>query len=244
MEQCTNRAFFWIVSKKKFIKEAKRSAVTCRKHMPDIDRVIFTGNVNQPYKEFDNVYKLPPLKYKLWFLKNVHYVNYAFAKFEQYDKLIFLDSDTYMLHPVYDIFKALDRYDLVAAHAPGRAVCKVVTDVPDVIPEVNIGVIGIKNNKRMRRFIKEWLELYKKHRDIYRNNDQGSLRDMLWKFDDDEFRYHIMPPEYNMRTICGNFACYPVKIIHGRLKCYEKVAKRMNKKQGLRSWNRGEIMKC
>ena len=134
-----------------------------------------------------------------------------------YRRTLFLDSDTWLLEPLDDLFQLLCHTDLCGCHAPVRWAQWRDPSVPDCFPELNSGVIGLTRNRRSRALIRRWLQLYDQ---VGVPFDQATLRSALWQsLSQKRLRLSILPPEYNLRTtkpwIAGQGMA--VKLVHGRM---------------------------
>jgi hypothetical protein len=188
--------------------------------------------------------------HKFWFLDSARYYDIVYGMLSQlgFRQLIAMDTDTYMVLPIYDVFALLDRFDFVGVHAPGRNTTKTYHNVPAAFPEINVGVLGLYCSGRMEQLLRDWYIGYKREQSLYGNNDQGSLRDALWVNTNQLRPYNIsmyvMPPEYNLRTIHDQFISRQVKVLHGRMDEIEEVADSVNitesGKLGMRIWTRNK----
>lgn len=214
----TNAAqVFWLVDGAQYEKEAQISAASVTKHMPELQQAIY-----QPSKR----------EHAEWFIESTRLLVKVLEGLPEGTKCLWLDSDTYVLQPVPELFEMLDRFDMVLAHAPGHTTAPTNNPIPAAFPEFNIGVIAMRNNGRTRGL---WKEVYSRQslfKDLYGDNDQAALRETLWREDYDvDMRYAVMPWEYNCRFSIGTFLREPVKILHGRAASaedYEHIANRLN----------------
>jgi hypothetical protein len=187
-------------------RELLRSARSLHKQMPDIPIAVIT----------DDTSALPPDLFS-------HVIPVAASKpFSFCDKIeplsktpfkqtLFLDTDTVVVEPLYEIQEILDRFDLAFCFAPVRWSVE-IAGVPAAFPEPNSGVLAYNKNERVLKLFEEWQSLYdaRTHR-----HDQTSLRKALF---DSDLRFTVLPAEYNLRTL------YPIfvgghavpKILHGR----------------------------
>jgi hypothetical protein len=215
--------------------------------MPEITRVLVTpddySGVNvDGYEEIIHV-DLANTGY--WFLDSLYYLEYAthVLKAHGYDRALFLDADTYICEPVYELYDLLEVFEVVAAHAPARFTTKSAYNLPVAFPELNVGVMLFWLYD-IGGFVLDWKERYQEDKELYKNNDQGSLRDILWKTckGDFDFRYHIIPPEYNCRFNFDCFIATDPKILHGKSENYEQtLAKIKAIGRRMRSWKQGEV---
>jgi hypothetical protein len=225
----TSRGVIYIATGRKFVAEALISAESVKKHMPDIPVSIFTDliDLETSTKKLDSVIILSEV------------TNSCRDKIKPlidspYDKTLFLDTDTYLCEPVYDLFQMLDQFDIALSQAPDRYQYD-LPDIPDCFTELNSGVIAYRKNTKVNDLLQQWEATFNQmlSHDSGSYRDQHSLRDALYK---SSVRLLVLPPEYNFRTICPNFAGNhsSVKIIHGRHANLEKVADRLNSTKNTR----------
>ena len=96
-------------------------------------------------------------------------------------------------------------------------------------------MIAYRKNEEVKELLQRWETTFYKMlaEDDESRRDQHSLRDALYR---SNVRFLVLPPEYNFRTICPNFAgkhCL-VKILHGRHADPGKVAVKLNRSQRAR----------
>lgn len=242
------RAFYWIANQEHYINEAIVSADSVKRHMPDVTTIIgIPGDVEHMTvlkDHFDDVYSLVDNQYDAWFHRLCHYQRAMMMMFNGYriERAVYMDTDTYMLAPAYDLFDITfpGRYAIAGAHAPGRVTGSHINPIPPVFPEINIGV----NPMRVEDCFFLWdyvCKRYDKYPDVFNNNDQGILRETLY---DNITRWplYILPPEYNMRLFPG-FVCREVKILHGRFsEGYESVAAKINQSKEMRLWYQNQVL--
>ena len=219
---------FWLASEQ-YVDEARHSAESLKRHMPEVETWLFSPD--DPVDGFDQCVTLSGRRGP-WFADSIRYWVEAVSHFPDDARVLYMDTDTYVCQPFYDLFDLLDRFDFVATHAPGRFTSNTVEVLPDAFPEFNIGVNVFRLSVRTRHLFDDWLARYEKHRDVYGNNDQAPLREALWN---SAARLYVMPQEYNCRWMFGGFARYRVKVLHGRGD-YERVEKNLNRCEAMRSW--------
>ncbi len=225
-----SRGIIYIATGRTFIDEALISLKSVKKQMPDVPVSLFSDVeelVSSPPAGVDSVILLENVT------RSCRDKIRPLA-ISPYDRTIFLDTDTFLCRPVYDLFEMLDRFDIALAQAPDRYQYN-LPDLPDCFTELNSGVIAFRKTPTVVDLLKRWEETYNRmlgqDDDSYR--DQHSLREALYR---SKVHFFVLPPEYNFRTICPNFAgkhC-SVKIIHGRHANMEKVASRLNSSAGTR----------
>jgi hypothetical protein len=209
-----NTAAFWIASGK-YIAEADCSARSLAKHMPDVSRILFTPDENYYVTNFDMTEKLPKRAYDNWFLDSVRYTGYALEHIQQ-SRVINLDSDTIVLKPFPEVFEMLFRFNLIGCQSKTKGQTQFY--VPDCFPEIDIGFVGYQNNIGTIKFIKDWWKLFEEYENIYKEDDQPSLREALWQYSlyDDNFRYYALPNKYHQRVGIDDPYDLNCVILHGR----------------------------
>ena len=233
---------FWLASEA-YIWEARRSAESLKRHMPDVETWLFSPDPvaddrdgTDPVVGFDRSVVLSE-RQGLWFSDSIRYWVEAMGHFPDDAQVLYLDTDTHVCGPFYDLFDLLEKFDFVATHAPGRFTSKTVEALPDAFPEFNIGVNVFRLSVRTRHLFADWLARYEAHRGVYGNNDQAPLREALWN---SAARLYVMPQEYNSRWRFGGFARYPIRVLHGRPSVrqgnYAEVERQLNRSEGMRSW--------
>ena len=111
-----SRGVVYVATGEKFVAEALISVRSVKKQMPEIPITLFTdlqGLVGNPPEGVDSVCYLTQVtnscRDKIYPLTD-----------SPYEKTLFLDTDTYVCKPVYDLFTMLDRFDIALAQAPDR----------------------------------------------------------------------------------------------------------------------------
>lgn len=239
-------AFFWIVSHS-FLDEASESATSFRKadeiHARAATFVFIEGDRPSRSREiFDQAISLNQIPEKHWFLRSTGYFVEALEKLRELDFeiAVYLDCDTYVLGDLSPLVHLAHRFDFSGAHAPGRRTRATVLDVPSAFPEINVGVNTFHLNDNTIQTVKDWFAYYLQNVETYGNNDQASLREILW-LNRLQIRTAVLPPEFNFRFGFGGFLRGPCKILHGRCDDIERVARQVNKSIDFRTFQRGEL---
>ena len=125
-----SRGVVYVATGKKFVDEALISIASVKTHMPDIPVTLFTDleeYITSRPDGVESVRLLPEVtrscRDKINPLSN-----------SPYEKTLFLDTDTYLCEPVYDIFEMLNRFDIALAQAPDRYQYH-LSEVPDCFTE-------------------------------------------------------------------------------------------------------------
>jgi tetratricopeptide (TPR) repeat protein len=164
-----------------------------------------------------------------------------------FGQTIFLDTDTYVVDNIDELFDLLERFDLAAAQAPGYTGDD--RGPSEAFYEFNTGVIPYRGTGAVGEFLANWAELYARwfrsppsrlappastspfHRMAAYTNDQPAFRRALWE---SSLSFYALSPEYNYRTIFPGRLVGKAKIIHGRSTNYEKLAAHVNATVGPR----------
>ena len=81
----------------------------------------------------------------------------------EFDKVVFLDTDTYMLNEISDVFELLNVFDLSFCYSPIRY-CPdyFVEGVSPAFAEPNTGVQAFRRSPGVVKLLKEWDQLFLK----------------------------------------------------------------------------------
>jgi hypothetical protein len=151
-----------------------------------------------------------------------------------FEQTIYLDTDTYVIANLDEMFDLLRRFDVAAAPAPGY------TKHPDTgqseaFFDFNTGVIAYRKTAPVVEFLANWAAIHKRWTEAppfqMRTVDQASFRRALWE---SALAVYVLSPEYNYRTRYAGRLVGAAKIIHGRVTNYEKMAAHINATLGPR----------
>jgi hypothetical protein len=215
-----------------YIKEAQQSAQSLLKVMPDTELCLMTFDKNCQ-ADFDYIFNLDYLSGVGWYQNSIMAFNRIFEM--GYDKYIYLDTDTYICEDFSEVWRWLDDYDFIATYAPGRVTTGTTLDV--YYPEIHVGFCAFRSNQAVKFLFSQWLSQYRDNRDIYRDNDQGALRDVLHTSYD--VRLMILPPEYCFRYKFGGFLSGACKVLHGREGNLAQIAQLVNNSTKMRTFQKG-----
>lgn len=196
----------YVATGTRHVAEAVRSAQSVRKHMPQVPIILYTDQVNVTFKVFTEIWEID---------QPLHSFGDKILPLKEtpFERTLFLDTDTYVCGPIYDLFEILERFDLAASHAPYRPARSFVT--PNCFCELNSGVIAYRKTPETTRFFDNWFQLYQTFVATTDSTpDQPAFRQALYE---SSLQLYILPPEYNLRTIMPGFSGRgSVKILHGR----------------------------
>jgi len=208
-------AVVWIAGGESYTIDAIESRESFKRWHPDIPCILATDVKHVP-SGYDGLIELSPRRYPdIWYLDSTRYVGEAFnALRNDFDNILFLDTDTYVAAPIDDLFELADRFDICVSHGVTRQTTNTVSYIPNSFPEFEIGVMLVKTNEHVKNLFAGWLELYEKHPEVYKNNDQGPLREALWinKY----INMFVLTEEYHARFGFGVCVVSTVRILHNR----------------------------
>jgi hypothetical protein len=131
-----------------YLDEAMQSLASLRAHMPNVSvSVVAPRELFRPGAPVDHWIRLPSVR-------NGPIVKTA-ARLAPYDRVLFLDTDTYVAGDFTDVFNILDAFDLAVAHEPTRG-WDYETPAAKAFCELNTGVIAFRKNEEVHAFFSLW----------------------------------------------------------------------------------------
>lgn len=132
-----------------------------------------------------------------------------------FDRVIFLDSDTFVLESLDQLFHMLERFDVVyQASAPSTHYT--LPDVPMLaLEEPSAGIIAWRRNDATRRFFEQWAADYDEQERANGNGawDQRSMRSALWR---SEVNLYALGRDWQLYSFEAGIAMNKVRMVHGR----------------------------
>lgn len=242
-------AVYWTAWGKQYLDEAHMSARSVRRHMPDLPRILYTREKEKRRGAagpvFDEV--LSPKFGRLpnhcpEGLQSLYYrVDAAHQLADRYDRLLFLDSDTYVCAPCHEVFEVLNRFDLIGVISAGRITRNTVRPIPEAWPEYNGGVMAFRTFPKVLAFWDACRDLYEENRYVFKRGNQGAIREAIWR-DTTGLQFGTLPPEYCCRFPFGFWVMEQVKILHGRANqlSYKQIDEIVNEVwPRMRAWGPG-----
>ena len=229
MEKYKDCAAVYVATGEKYIEEAIHAAQSLRDRMPSLKIILHSDRAVES-SLFQEIHTIEQPLYS--FIDKTCCYKHA-----REGRLLFLDTDTFIAEPLYEIFDLLERFDLVFCHAPWRLSWDEKTHkpwqiegIPPAFCEPNTGVIAFRNIPRVHDAFERWKELFKIHQQRGAvMHDQPAFRQCIWESD---LAFYIMPPEYNSRLIFPTFINGTVKVVHARFDDPEKIVKQINSVDG------------
>lgn len=180
-----NKGVIYLATGKKFyLEECIFSATSLKKHCPDIPITLFTDNPDINEECFDEVIVTKndthPFKKKVECLP-----------MSPYEYTLYLDGDTQVVQPIYEMFEWLSEYDLGVANSPEMDHTKKPSRLISYVKpdNYNAGVILYRKSKKTKRFFEHWLRVMTPNGETgprsYHDNDQRNFNDLIRE------KYHI-----------------------------------------------------
>jgi len=227
-----HNGIIYIATGKRHTQEALRSATTAKQHMPDIP-ITLMSDCPVDHPAVDNHIAISDPHFS--FYDKVNNIRHT-----PYQRTLFLDTDTYICAPVYELFTLLERFDIGLVH-DGGFIPIPTPQVPESFPQFNSGVICFRNTDQMQAILAQWEQRFKAATQQYANTDrrakghlvdEATLRESLFL---SSLSIAPLTSQYNCRFVDGGFVAGPIKILHRRsAHDYETVAHVLNRYQGQR----------
>ncbi len=230
------RAAFYIVHGEPYADEAAYSASSLKEHLPAVETFLFAVGGTGARDCIDHVVALPERESPLWYLDSTRYFNLAVERLHEYNRLLYLDTDTWVAWNCLDMWWLLERFDICLGHSAGREAMPSAIGTPPAFTTLSIGVSLFCNNAEVRATLADWLAFYEKYAPIYGDNDESPLRDVLW-LNRHGLRIYILPPEYNVRAGFGCWLYGRARVVHARMPRLRRVAEQLNSVTSMRIWH-------
>jgi hypothetical protein len=230
METYRDCAVVYVAWNRRGAEEALASARSVRRAMPDIAIYLKIGGAittvaGKRWSVFDHVVHVPGIRQT--FADKFHFLAGVTE-----ERVLYLDTDTYVVSGLREAFDLLGRFEVACAHAPWRFANDFGPDdprlprIPAAFPEFNAGVIFCRNSPKGRRLLRMCRETHVTWDDEEGNtSDQPALRCALWA---SGISFYVLPPEYNARLCFPVFLACEAKILHARLREPRSAARLVN----------------
>jgi len=184
--------------------QALNSLLSVRNVMPDVPITLFTdiepeSPIEATVRHIDSTGN--------GFRDKITYMSQSPYKYS-----LFLDTDTYVCHPVDDVFKLIHHFDLAVAHASNR-IHYHFNDIPESFVEFNTGVVAYRNTSLVQGFFSEWLNTFDAGVASGHPHDQPSFRRCLFF---SNLRFATLTREYNCNYRSCGFLSGKANILHGQ----------------------------
>ncbi len=238
-KRVATRGVMYVVHGERYLKRAELSAASLKRNMPDLPITLFTAKPAAA-SCFDMVVPFDPEDTQVSF----GFVKVSYLCRSPYEQTVFLDADTYVCAPFYELFELMDHFDAAVAHdtfrtytADAAFLQSTIERIPESFPMLNSGVIVFRRNDPVARLLDQYVLLYERDKSVVKTgggnycNDQTAFREALYSCG---ARVATLPPEYNCRVNHPVFVNSKVKILHGVHSDLSRVEYEINRKLGNR----------
>jgi len=199
-----NKGVVYVANSEEYLIEAEVSARQLKRTNPSINISVLTNRSTN--FEFDKVIPIP--SENRGFEDKIRYLTES-----PYDQTLFLDSDTYVIDDISNLFELLDSYQIGFCIERGYKEYQ-YNRLPNCYPEYNTGVLLYRNDKEFDQFSEIWLDEYKKLNKHLSIHDQPAFALAVYKT---KINFVVLPQEFNFRFTFGGYANSKIKILHGRI---------------------------
>ena len=228
----TKKGYLYAATGKKFTDEAAASVRSLRLCQSDVHVTLITDQECH-YEEFDAIKILNFSEKEVDWKKGLLYKAQA-LQHSPYEITFFADTDTWFLEDCAELFDLTEHFDLLLAHSPAD-VSQVIWKEEKIkgLHPYNTGILVFKKSEKMSLFLADWLETYERKYTQY-PSDQTPFMEALIR---SQLSHYVLLPFYNFREhFLVSLPPGKVKIIHGRPKNPEKLARIINADLRHRAW--------
>ena len=218
-----DRGFIYVAWGERYLREAFDSATNLRKHMSDPIVLVTSEPVDEP-NPFDSVIVTP---------FSATYRDKINMRLSPFEHTVFLDTDTWVLQSLDEVFQLLERFDIVYQPSAPSDHYRIEGMPMHAFYEPSAGFVAWRKNDRTTSFFDVWDREYTAQE---RENgdgawDQRSMRAALWKTD-----VHIsgLGPDWQLMSMEANIFMNSVKMVHGRGRDANAARRECNTKIGPR----------
>jgi hypothetical protein len=225
--QMADSGVVYIATGESFIREAEMGAARLKTVMPGVSVALISDG--HPHGGMFDIVIHTTSQKDIWRWK---IETIALSPFQ---RTIFLDTDTYVCLPLWELFDALS--DFPMAVAPESSLAHVHPNMPEYLFGYNTGVLCFRSCPEWQHFHRRWLEIYDDYARADRTprlliHDQPAFHEAVHKC---PLRFLELPPQYNFRGVKMGVLHKPVKILHFRPSFYvawPAVMQLINETQG------------
>jgi hypothetical protein len=231
-----HRGVVYACSHPDWLRETCTSAKSFKDVMPELERELYIPAAWTPKDSaglFTRIVPLQNVTYK-------HRPRYEAMLQTQLDQAIFMDSDTYFVLPVPELFDALEIADMAIAHdvqylhtkGVELGIYDLLPKVSLAVPEWNCGVMCVRVNDTFRSFVKDWHRWFDVCREHGYHMDQAAFRSTLAN---SRLRIAPLANNFNLRAQFPHFVIGAIRILHahGDLAA---IAQTINRRLGRRQY--------
>jgi hypothetical protein len=248
------RVVFWLCTADdngRYVREAHHSLQSVIDNIPGVYTVLFLKGDTE-LRGWDEIVPLPDVvPHDFWYLVSLRWMVWAVVWLgkQGWEECLYLDTDTYVASRATNIFDVLRKFEFAIPQSPQRDCCNsaLLPEPPESFCTLENGVTLFRNNEKVRRFWRNWLERFEATPKIYDDNDCAPLRDELWE-NPEGVKWVALAPEFGLRFDFGAWVTGRVRILHGRhhgistdVNLLRDVAAAINEWVSMRIWMDGKL---
>lgn len=220
-----NYGFMFVATGEKYRLELQQSIAQLRRIMPDIS--IAVASECSKDVDCDNFIHIEQPMYNF----GDKVLNMRYTPFE---RTIFLDTDTYVIEPIDDLFELLNIVDVAAPMAP---IDEHIVGIPDSFSEFNTGILAYRFNRNTELLFQNWFDLFsyqlRHSQDGDIPPDQLSFRECVYLSD---IKFGHLSSEYNCMLDYPILVKDKVRVLHAHCSIceFESFSIKINKTAGYR----------
>jgi len=226
----SGQGILYAATGKKYLREVGLSALSVKRHMPDIATCLVTDHL----VEIPGVDKVVVMDLTYEGHKGIKLYKPNALIHSPFEKTLFLDSDTYMCAPCYELFSMTDRVDIALAHDTADMSTPLVEGQELLgFHPYNSGVVSLGSGQKIDRFLSDWYKILESEYEVH----PWDQRAMMSSIVANDITTLVLQPVYNCRTnFIVSLPQLPVKIIHGRGIDFAAVELDINAQRRNRVW--------
>lgn len=234
----TNCGYLYIASgAKSYFDEAYQSIQSLRRHDPLAHITLICDDCEKISRELrenvDNII-IEPCKVsekKIGWLFKARTI----YKLSPYEKTFFLDTDTYIIDNVRELFTLLDFFDMCLCHGSVDR-SKIYLKGQEIIgyTPYNSGLVLLKKADVVKKLYEDLHKTYSQNPDNYLVS--GDQQAMMVALAVSNIKTYILQNNWNARFIYPEKYVGKVSVLHGRHKNLEKIADAINQTDRPRVW--------
>lgn len=189
-----HNGFLYIFTSDQYVDECIDSILSLKKFNNEKICIFTESKFRNDFEKYVDIFI--PIK------SNINRPKIEFMSLSPFKNTVYLDTDTFIVSDISDLFQLSSKIDLAAVYCHSRKRKLYSTKIPSYnkIPysfsELNSGVIFFKKSKKIDSFFQLWKKNYYKYFLITNGWDQPSFRIALWEANINIFP---LPVEYNVR---------------------------------------------
>lgn len=218
-----SRGFIYVAWGPTFIAEAVVSAAQVRRVM-GLPIVLVTHEDVGQFPEFDDIIYTP---------FSHTYRDKILMRLSPFEHTIFLDTDTFVIDRLDDVFTMLERFDLVYQPSAPSMHYRLPGVPMLAFEEPSAGIIAWRRNDSVKAFFDRWATDYD-FQEVENGNgawDQRSMRSALWSTD---IKIFGLGRDWQLYSFEPSIAMNTVRMVHGRGKAAIAAVNHSNRRVGPR----------